>query len=351
MGEMMGKAETAKFCLVQACALTVAVGVGAFVVRPADAADAMPGKGITVQPAQQTEVLSMFQVDIVNDGLEKLGYTVQPPKTLTVALYYTAIAQGDADFGVQAWWPGHKFAYEHAGGAAKMALLGDIVPGATQGYFVDKKTADQYHIDNIAQLKDPKIASLFAAEPGGKAGLIGCEPGWACEKIIDYQIKAYGLDNTVEQVSGTASVLFASVVSKYKSGNQILYYGFTPNWVSSVLIAGRDVTSLAVPFTALPADTANGSPNTMAPDGRNIGWMVNDLKAVANNDFIAKNPPVKRWLEHVSIPIADVNKEGFVIQNGEKSPEQIAARAREWIAAHQEEFDGWLKEAAAGTSK
>jgi len=348
---MIGKSGTAKLHIARACALTIAVGIGTLGVRQAQAADAMPGKGITVQPAQQTEVLSMFQVDIVNDGLEKLGYTVQPAKTLTVALYYTAIAQGDADFGVQAWWPGHKFAYQHAGGEAKMTLLGDIVPHAAQGYFVDKKTADQYHINDIAQFKDPKIAALFATEPGGKAGLIGCEPGWACEKIIDYQIKAYGLENTVEQVSGTASILFASVVSKYRNGNHIFYYGFTPNWVSSVLIPGRDVTSLAVPFTALPPDTANGSPNTIAPDGRNVGWMVNDLKAVANNDFIAKNPPVKRWLERVSIPIADVNKEAFIIQNGEKSPEQIATRAGEWIAAHQVEFDGWLKEAADGASK
>jgi glycine betaine/proline transport system substrate-binding protein len=326
--------------------LAVLAGVVTGPVAWADT-PALPGKGITVQPAQQTEILSMFQVDVVDAGMAKLGYTVNPPKTLTVAIYYAAIAQGDADYGAQAWWPGHKFAYEHAGGEAKMALLGDVVPGAAQGYFVDKKTADQYHITNLEQLKDRTIAGLFANESGGKAALIGCEPGWACEKIIDYQIEAYGLGDTVQQVKGTAAILFADIVSKYRNGDHILYYGFTPNWVSSVLVAGRDVTSLAVPFTALPPGTVDGTPKTTAADGRNIGWMVNDLKAVANNEFVAKNPPAKRWLELVSIPIADVNDEALVIQNGEKSPEQIAARAQKWIAAHQAKFDGWVKEAAA----
>ncbi|MFP1591885.1 hypothetical protein ACLB1M_20810 [Escherichia coli] len=37
---------------------------------------------------------------------------------------------------------------------------GVFVNGAAQGYLIDKKTADQYKITNIAQLKDPKIAKL-----------------------------------------------------------------------------------------------------------------------------------------------------------------------------------------------
>lgn len=56
-----------------------------------------------------------------------------------------------------------------------------ILKAWRQGYLIDKKTADKYHITNIEQLKDPKIAKLFDANNDGKADLTGCNPGWGCE--------------------------------------------------------------------------------------------------------------------------------------------------------------------------
>jgi glycine betaine/proline transport system substrate-binding protein len=329
-----------------AAALLTAIGSTSFAFAQNSV---LPGAGKTVRPVQQTEILGLFQVAIVNAGLEKLGYAIAPAKTLQVALYYAAVAQGDGDFGTQTWWPAHKFAYEKAGGASKMTLVGKVVYGATQGYFIDKRTAEEYKINNIEQLKDPKIAALFTSKSGEKAGLIGCEPGWACEKIIDYQLKAYGLTDTVEQVKGTASILFANITSKYKNGDRILYYTFTPLWVNSVLVDGRDVQSIAVPFTALPPGTTDGEPHTIAPDGRNVGWEITDLKVVANNEFLAKNPAAKRWFELVTIPVADVNREAFVIHEGEKSPEAIHGHAMKWIADHQALFDGWVNQVLAET--
>lgn len=42
---------------------------------------------------------------------------------------------------------------------------------------IDKKTAAQYQITNLEQLKDPKIAQLFDSDRDGKANLVGCVPG------------------------------------------------------------------------------------------------------------------------------------------------------------------------------
>ena len=64
------------------------------------------------------------------------------------------------------------------------------------GYLIDKKTADQYHITNIEQLKDPKLARLFDTNGDGKADLTGCT-GWGCEAVINHQIEAYKLSDTV----------------------------------------------------------------------------------------------------------------------------------------------------------
>ena len=51
--------------------------------------------------------------------------------------------------------------------------------------------------------------------------------------------------------------------------------------MNSVLVPGKDVQSIAVPFTALPPGTTDGEPQTIGPDGRNIGWEITDLKVVA----------------------------------------------------------------------
>jgi glycine betaine/proline transport system substrate-binding protein len=86
--------------------------------------------------------------------------------------------------------------------AIKFYREGTFVTGA-QGYLIDKKTADQYHITNIDQLKDPKIAKLFDTNGDGKADMMGCSPGWGCEAVINHQNKAFDLAKTVDVTTAT----------------------------------------------------------------------------------------------------------------------------------------------------
>ena len=91
---------------------------------------------------------------------------------------YTSIASGDATFTAVNWQPLHDDMYAAAGGDKKFYREGTFVTGAAQGYLIDKKTADKYHITNIELLKDPKIARLFDTNGDGKADMMGCSPGW-----------------------------------------------------------------------------------------------------------------------------------------------------------------------------
>ncbi len=158
---------------VLATAFTTLVSASAF------AAD-LPGKGITVQPVQSTLSEETFQTLLVSRALEKLGYTVDKPNEVDYNVAYTSLAAGDATFTAVNWIPLHDDMYAAAGGDKKFYREGTLVNGAAQGYLIDKKTADQYHITNIAQLKDPKIAKLFDTNGNGKADLTGCNPGWGC---------------------------------------------------------------------------------------------------------------------------------------------------------------------------
>jgi ABC-type proline/glycine betaine transport system substrate-binding protein len=47
------------------------------------------------------------------------------------------------------------------------------------------------------------------------------------------------------------------------------------------------------------------------------------------------------------LPIADLNAMMVRVNDGEDSPEQIEAVARDWIAANQADFDALINEAKA----
>lgn len=174
----------------------------------------LPGKGITVNPVQSTITEETFQTLLVSRALEKLGYTVNKPSEVDYNVGYTSLASGDATFTAVNWTPLHDNMYEAAGGDKKFYREGVFVNGAAQGYLIDKKTADQYKITNIAQLKDPKIAKLFDTNGDGKADLTGCNPGWGCEGAINHQLAAYELTNTVTHNQGNYAAMMADTISE-----------------------------------------------------------------------------------------------------------------------------------------
>ena len=79
---------------------------------------------------------------------------------------------------------------------------------------------------------------MFDSNDDGKADLTGCTPGWGCEAVINHQIKAYGLDKTVEHNQGNYAAMIADTITRYKEGKPMLYYTWTPYWVSDVLVTG-----------------------------------------------------------------------------------------------------------------
>ncbi|WP_338584759.1 glycine betaine/L-proline ABC transporter substrate-binding protein ProX [Erwinia aphidicola] len=305
----------------------------------------LPGKGITVKPAQSTITEETFQTLLVSRALEKLGYTVDDPSEVDYNVAYTSIAAGDTTFIATNWQPLHDDMYEAAGGDAKFYRQGTYVQGAAQGYLIDKKTAEKYHITRIDQLKDAKIAKLFDTNEDGKADLTGCTPGWGCEAVINHQIKAYDLSNNVEHNQGNYSAMIADTITRFKEGKPVLYYTWTPYWVSDVLVPGRDVVWLQVPFSSMPGEQKDV--DTRLPNGANYGFPVNTMHIVANKAWTEKNPAAAKLFAEMKLPIADINAQNSRMHQGQSSEADINAHVDGWIKAHQAQFDGWVKDALA----
>lgn len=303
----------------------------------------LPGKGVTVQPLKSSIAEETFQTLLVVKALERLGYEVKPIKEVEYATAHVAIGNGDGTFLADHWDPLHVDFYTKAGGADKIYREGVYSPGALQGYLIDKKTADQYKITHIDQLKDPKLAKVFDTNGDGKADLAGCNPGWGCEKVIEHQLDAFKLRDTVTHNQGSYSAIIADTITRFKKGEPVLYYTWTPYWVSGVMVPGRDVVWLQVPFSSLPGERTDV--DTTLPSGQNYGFEANNQRIIANLEFAQKNPAAAKLFSIMEISANDISAQNLRMRDGEKSMTDIERHTDAWIKGHQETFDGWIEEA------
>ena len=301
----------------------------------------------TVRMARATWDTGWFQAEVYRILLQRLGYRVEGPVTMDNPEFYRAVASGDVDMWANGWFPSHDLFIE----PNVVEPVGKQVDdGALQGYFVDRVTAEAHGITNLGDLADPRIAALFDVDGDGRADLVGCEAGWACAKIIDHHLGAYGLSATVEQVQGDYSPRIAETISRYHAGAPVLYYTWTPNWTVGELVPGRDVVWLETPFPSLPPGQVSFLDQTTIPgipgcanDPCQVGWPPNDIRAVANSGFLEANPSVRRLLEQVVIPLDDISAQNALMVEDEGDPEDIRRHAREWVAANEAAVNRWIE--------
>ncbi|WP_202359576.1 glycine betaine/L-proline ABC transporter substrate-binding protein ProX [Mesorhizobium sp. 113-3-3] len=296
----------------------------------------------TVHPISSGQMGERVIYDVIEAGLTELGYENSDMLTGSFPTIHLSVAQGDADYTAVHWKPLHNQFFEQAGGDDKLLRAGPLYTKAMQGYFIDKATADAHHITSLDQMKDPAIAALFDTDGDGKANLIGCNPGWGCEAVIEHQMGAYGLRDHINVDKGEYFALIANAIENYKHGKPIFYTAWAPEWTMSVLVPGKDVVFLNVPFSSLP-DVKNA--NTKWEDGRDPGFAYNDDYILVNKKFAEANPRAWTFLNGLRMPIEDLNAAMYRINSGENSAEQIDAIAKEWIAKHKSEWDALIAKA------
>lgn len=307
-----------------------------------------PGEGVKVTPIFPSIAEERFRGEVAMEGLRELGYKVQEPKETEYGVMMVALANGDADFTVHLWDKLHDKFYRQAGGDDVMVKAGDIMPGVLQGYLIDKKTAEAHNIKYITDMKKPEIAKLFDTDGDGKADMTGCNPGWGCELVIDHHMKAYDLGKSIKVNQGSYFALMADTITRYKEGKPIFYFTWVPQWIATVLVEDKDVVWLEVPKTDLP--DGNNDVDTMYK-GKNLGFAVDKVEAVVNKEFAEENPAALKFLSVMQISTADESAQNLRMQQGEKKPADITRHAKEWVAAHRQQFDEWLKAARAAATQ
>ena len=337
-------------------ALAVLMAAAAATAVQAAPTAAMPGKGKTIKMARATWDTGWWQAEIYKQLFEKLGYDVGTPATLNNPAFYQAVGQGDVDLWVNSWFPSHNtYSSAFQPGAKKIGYVAK--GGALQGYLIDKKTADKYHIKYLTDMKKPEIRKLFDTNGDGKADMVACPPGWGCEKDIAHQMKAYALGKDINLIKASYSASMADAIGRYKNDEPIFFYTWTPNWTVGLLKPGKDVVWLQVKKTSLPKEEENLKSAAVvkgvkgcADDPCHMGLPANDIRPVANVAFLKKNPAVAKLLQEVRIPLNDIFAQNAKMNAGADKPSDLNKQAAAWIEQHRKLVDKWLADArqAAG---
>ena len=369
IGRPVPKKVAGRFAVRAAAVFFLSVGIGLMLMTPAvrpvlaavgpagnTAAESSVQQGPgTIFMAKPTWDTGWFQTEIFLALFEEMGYRVGLPRTMDNMAFYLAAARGEVDLWVNGWFPSHNVFLKQDEVKGKVQPVGfEVLSGALQGYMVDKRTADKLGITNLGDLKKPEVAAVFDRDGNGRADLIGCNVGWGCEQVVEHHLGAYDLRATVEHIQGAYSPLMDETVERYNRGEPILFYTWTPNWTVGKLLPGKDVVWLQVPFASLPIDQQKQEPQTViegvpgcVADPCAMGFPPNDIRGVANSDFLEAHPDVRRLLESVRIPLQDILKQNARMIGGEDTYKDIRRHAREWIAVNREMVDRWLADALA----
>ena len=319
----------------------------------ADAHD-RPGEGVTIRPAIAGWDSAIPPQAIAGLLLEELGYDVAAPVMLDNPIFYVAVMQGDVDFWTDGSFPLH---YTHLppnfdDHASIVGMISEA--SVVQGYSVSAWAADEYGITSLDDFKRPEVRAAFDRTGDGRAELVACPAGWGCEAVIEHHLDVYGLREHVNDQKANYNAAFADALAAHRAGEPILFYGWVPNFTNYVLVAGEDVVWINVP-EIVPNDEQVGLEDRMVLEGLHgavsdpllTGFVADDHRSVANDDFLAANPPAARFLELFAIPVDDIGRMTLQIEQGASSPAAVRAMAAAWIEANRDTVDTWLAEARA----
>jgi glycine betaine/proline transport system substrate-binding protein len=341
-----------------------------------DSAAAQPGDGVEVTMARADWTTGYFQAEVYKLMMEELGFTVSEPSELELApsLAYLAMSQGDIDFWVNSWYPGHNSWLEadlpdgSKVGDSVSKVGEQMLAGGLQGFLITKSVAEENGITTLDQLySDPELSALFDDDGDGAPELYGCPESWTCDNIITEM--ACQFDWPIQQVQAGYDTMIAEAQDKADNGEPMVIYTWTPSAYIATLIPGDNVMWISAEGKV---DRSNCSgqdggeeyeqPDATAEIGADscllnsadecrLAWTAADILVSGNNDFLAANPAAEELFLQVVMPLIDVALANVEQGGTDGSATEIRAIAERWIAGNRGLVDGWMDAArAAGLS-
>ncbi len=281
-----------------------------------------------------TEVLRV----IVERGYQ-LPTDTQPGTTITLE---TALARNDIQV-IAEEWAGRSPVWIKAEAEGKVAGLGDIVKGATEGWWVPEYVVKGDPAKGIAPMAPdlrsvsdlPRYKDVFKdPESPGKGRFLNSPIGWTSEVVNAQKIKAYGLADSYSNFrSGSGAALDAEIASSIRRGQPVLFYYWSP----TPLLGRYKLVQLEEPAfdadawkTLTDANNAAPKPTRSPPSKLSIG---------VSSEFQQQYPQLAKFFAQVSFPIDPLNQALAKMSEKHTEPRQAAEA---FLKANPDMWRGWV---------
>ena len=331
-----------------------------------------PGSGVAVTMGKADWTTEDPNAYVIHNLMEELGYDVTDPADLELgpSNAYLAMAQGDMDFWINSWYPGHNSWLENelpdgSKVGDTLTVTGEMMmAGGLQGYLITKAFAEEYGITSLDDFNSnaEAIAAYDAQDPlpdNGVADIYGCQESWTCDDIITSQIAFSGWENIDQTIAGYDAMV-AEAVTKADAGEPAIIYTWTPSAYITQLRPGDNVLWLEVEDViddSNPTGVEGGAEHDQRPgvagigpdscpgsDGEcQLGWIAADIQATARTEFLDANPAAAKLLELFQMDVLEVSLLNVEMADGA----DVGDLADRWIEENRDLVDGWLTEARA----
>ncbi|KTB86247.1 ABC transporter substrate-binding protein [Pseudomonas syringae pv. syringae PD2766] len=299
--------------------------------------------GQSVSAADQATWESGSLITEVLRTLVEKGYGY-PTDTLpgsTVSLE-TALAKNDIQV-IAEEWTGRSPVWIKAEAEGRVFGVGDIVKGATEGWWVPEYVIKGDAAKGIKPLAPDlkSVADLVRykdvfkdPESPDKGRFLNSPSGWTSEIVNTQKLKAYGLnDSFVNFRTGSGAALDAEIASAIRRGKPVLFYYWSP---TPLLGSYKLIKLEEPPFDAEAWKTLTDASN---PAPRGSASLDANLSVGVSAEFKKQYPDLVSVFEKVDLPIDLLNKTLGEMSAKHQDPKVVA---QAFLKQHPEVWKAWL---------
>lgn len=249
---------------------------------------------------------------------------------------YQGFRTNDVHVSMEIWLPNQVEIWSQVEDDGVMVAVGESLSGSWQSTFVIPAylQAEYPELDSIEDLRKEKYKALFAtAETGGKARLVNCVIGWACEVVGARQVESYGLSEHVHVVNpGSGAALYADLFGAYEQGQPWLGYMSKTDDPAQLL----DLVRLEEPPYS----------DECWATTKACGYVATTMLIAVRPWLMERAPDIVDMLSAYGINV-DIYQTIFAWMTANEASESEAALW--WLANHPDIWGQWVTEAAAAS--
>jgi glycine betaine/proline transport system substrate-binding protein len=212
---------------------------------------------------------------------------------------------------------------------------------ASQNLCTTREAAEKLGLRSVADLARRSTAALFDTDFDTKGEMWIGDPSWTSTQVEKIRARSYGYDATMTLLEAPEDVAMASIDASIAVGRPVVFYCYRPHH----LFALHDVVALEEPEhdpakwrVVLPAE----DPDWLAKSSAPVAWSRSQFRIAYATALEESAPEAARLLDAIALDADTISQMSYAIAVERKEP---YAFAKEWVAAHGDRVDTWVKEA------